>query len=113
MKPTAFLINVARGPIVDEPRSTRRSGQQIRAAATDVFEQEPTSADDPILALPNVDRRPARARLDRRARPRLTARGRGRPSWRWREAQPRRIVVDRKRSTTRDSGGSWRKGDGP
>jgi phosphoglycerate dehydrogenase-like enzyme len=42
MKPSAYLINTARGPIVDE------------AAGLDVFEVEPTPADNPLLQLDNV-----------------------------------------------------------
>lgn len=54
MQPTATLINIARGPIVD-PRALEhalRTGQ-IFAAALDVTEPEPIPADDPLLALPN------------------------------------------------------------
>jgi D-3-phosphoglycerate dehydrogenase len=55
MKKTAYLINVARGPIVDHSALVLalRSGQ-VQGAGLDVFEQEPVSADDPILALDNV-----------------------------------------------------------
>jgi D-3-phosphoglycerate dehydrogenase len=55
MKPTAFLISMARGPIVDQQAlaNALRSGQ-IRGAAMDVFEQEPIDPNDPILALDNV-----------------------------------------------------------
>ena len=55
MKPTAMLINVSRGPIVDERALERalREGK-IAWAACDVFEQEPLSADSPLWELPNI-----------------------------------------------------------
>jgi phosphoglycerate dehydrogenase-like enzyme len=55
MKPTAFLINTARGPIVDQKALTRvLSERRIAGAGLDVFESEPTETDDPILQLDNV-----------------------------------------------------------
>jgi phosphoglycerate dehydrogenase-like enzyme len=55
MKPTAYLINTARGPIVDEKALYRALvDRTIAGAALDVFEQEPTPADNPILKLDNV-----------------------------------------------------------
>lgn len=55
MKPTAFLINVARGPIVDEAALTEALKQgAIAGAGLDVFEQEPVDPDNPILRLDNV-----------------------------------------------------------
>jgi phosphoglycerate dehydrogenase-like enzyme len=55
MKPTAFLINTARGPIVDEAAlvETLRD-QKIAGAAIDVFDQEPLPAEHPFRRLPNV-----------------------------------------------------------
>jgi phosphoglycerate dehydrogenase-like enzyme len=55
MKPTAFLINIARGQIVREVEliEALRSGQ-IAGAGLDVFEQEPLPADSPLWGMENV-----------------------------------------------------------
>jgi D-3-phosphoglycerate dehydrogenase len=55
MKPTAYLINMARGPVVDQSALYQAlTAGTIRGAALDVLEQEPPSPDDPLLKLDNV-----------------------------------------------------------
>ncbi len=65
MKPTAYLINTARGPIVNEADlvSALRAGQ-IRGAGLDVFEEEPPPQDNPLFSMDNVVMTPHTAGLD-------------------------------------------------
>src|SRR5262249_44016093 len=55
MKPTAYLINPSRGPIVDEAALVRalRDGT-IAGAGLDVFDEEPLPLDHPFRKLPNT-----------------------------------------------------------
>jgi len=55
MKPTSVLINVGRGPVVDEPALIRAlQSSAIRGAALDVFEKEPLPSDHPFWTMPQV-----------------------------------------------------------
>jgi phosphoglycerate dehydrogenase-like enzyme len=55
MKPDACLINVGRGPLVDEPAlATALREKKIGGAALDVFPKEPLAADSPLWDVPNL-----------------------------------------------------------
>lgn len=55
MKPTAYLINTSRGPIVDEAALVEVLGsQRIAGAGLDVYDVEPLPIDHPLRSLPNT-----------------------------------------------------------
>ena len=87
MRETAYLVNTARGPIVNQRAlaSALHAGT-IAGAALDVLEDEPPNPDDPIFGAPNVIILPhigtsteETRRTMRRARGGELARGAGRP----------------------------------
>lgn len=64
MKPTAYLINAARGPIIDEVALVEAlDAGEIAGAGLDVFEQEPPAQDNPLFAMDNVIVSPHNAAL--------------------------------------------------
>jgi glyoxylate reductase len=73
MKPTAILINTARGPIVDQAALARalRDGT-IGGAALDVTDPEPPAADDPLLSSPHLIVVPHIGSATRQAREQMT-----------------------------------------
>jgi D-2-hydroxyacid dehydrogenase (NADP+) len=55
MKPTSYLINLARGGVVDEPALIEAlNDKRIAGAALDVFSQEPLPVDHPFWSMPDV-----------------------------------------------------------
>ena len=55
MKPHAIVVNCSRGPVIDEKALVEAlKNGRIAGAAIDVFEREPVSPDNPLLALDNV-----------------------------------------------------------
>jgi D-3-phosphoglycerate dehydrogenase len=64
MRKNAVLVNVARGPVVDEAAITEALQQRrIRGAALDVFDKQPLRADHPLMKLDNVVLTPHQAGL--------------------------------------------------
>lgn len=74
MKPSAYLINTARGGIIDESALyIALTTGVIRGAALDVLEREPPSPEDPLLRLPNVIVAPHMAGITKESLDRMAA----------------------------------------
>ena len=74
MKPTAFLINTSRGPLIDESAlAAALHAGQIAGAAMDVLSAEPPPADNPLLSAPHCVITPHQAWASGAARARLLA----------------------------------------
>ncbi len=73
MKPTAILLNAARGGLVDEAALVQALGTRMAAggAGIDTFAQEPPRSDAPLLRLPNVVLSPHSAALTEEAARRM------------------------------------------
>ena len=72
MKPTAFLINTARGPLIDEPAlAAALHENRIAGAGLDVLSAEPPAADNPLLTAPRCLITPHQSWASRAARARL------------------------------------------
>lgn len=72
MKPSALLINTARGPVVDTLALAEALQQgRLAAAGLDVFEEEPLPLDHPLLACPTVLTTPHYAWYSRESREKL------------------------------------------
>ena len=72
MKPTAFFLNLSRGPlVVDADLAQALENNVIAGAGIDVMEQEPPAADNPLLKAPNLNITPHIAWATREARSRL------------------------------------------
>jgi glycerate dehydrogenase len=74
MKPTAYLINTGRGPLVDEPAlAAALKDKRIAGAGLDVLSQEPPPGNHPLLTAPNCFVTPHIAWATKAARLRLLA----------------------------------------
>ena len=74
MKPSAFLINASRGPLVDEAAlAAALNSDQIAGAASDVATKEPIHEDNPLLTAKNMLLTPHMAWSSLSARKRMTA----------------------------------------
>jgi D-3-phosphoglycerate dehydrogenase len=72
MRPTTYLVNTSRGPVVDETAlASALAGGRLAGAALDVFEVEPLPEDSPLRHLENCLLAPHNANSSRAARARV------------------------------------------
>ena len=72
MKPTSYLVNTARGGIIDEiDLHAALVDKEIAGAGLDVFSEEPINLDNPLLQLDNVITAPHMAGVTREALERM------------------------------------------
>jgi D-3-phosphoglycerate dehydrogenase len=72
LKPTAYLVNTARGGIIDEPALHKAlTSGKLAGAGLDVYEKEPTPADNPLTKLANVISAPHMAGVTRESLDRM------------------------------------------
>ena len=92
MKPGAFLINTARGPLIDEPAlADALEAARIAGAGLDVLSVEPPSADNPLITAKNCLITPHIAWATREARARLLEVAAGNIQA-WQQGTPRNVV---------------------
>ena len=91
LKPTAYLVNTARGGIIDEPALHKAlTSGKLAGAGLDVYEKEPTPADNPLTEAAQRHQRPAHGRRHARvARPHGPADRAQHPERARRQADPR------------------------
>jgi len=72
MQPSAYLVNTARGGIIDEPALHKAlTAGKLAGAGLDVYAEEPTPADNPLTKLPNVISAPHMAGVTRESLDRM------------------------------------------